>query len=84
MLGQDTIPGPAEHPLTPLERLAWPYGWFAERYGWHPLIVDQIPLGQLNQFPIYAGVVDDAKAIRAEQAQAEAEAEAKRLAPGGR
>lgn len=64
--------------------MAWPYGWFAERYGWHPIIVDQIPLEKLNQFPVYAGVVDEVKAIRAERAQAEADAEAKRQAARGR
>lgn len=64
--------------------MAWPYGWFAERYGWHPVVVDQIPLEILNQFPVYAGVVDEAKAVKQEEAAAQARAEAARSASRGR
>lgn len=60
--------------------MAWHYGWFAERYGWTPKQVDEQPAWVLLQFPVYAGVVDEAKAALQEKAQAEAAAEARRAA----
>lgn len=69
---------PEDHPVTPLERMAWRYGWFAERYGWTPSQVDAQPLWVMNQFPVYAGVVDEAKAQIQAAATAKAEREAAR------
>jgi hypothetical protein len=60
--------------------MAWRYGWFAERYGWTPTQVDAQPAWVIKQFPVWASVVDEAKATLQAQAQAEADAEAKRTA----
>ncbi len=50
--------------------MAWHYGFFAERYGWTPSQVDAQPVWVLNQLPVYAGAVDEAKATLQEEAQA--------------
>lgn len=60
--------------------MAWRYGYFAERYGWPPDVVDRQPLWVMLQFPVWADVVDEAKA----RAQADAEEAAKRDAKRGR
>jgi hypothetical protein len=64
--------------VTPLERVAWRYGWFAERYGWTPTQVDEQPLWVINQLPVYASAVEEAKAHLRQAAQAEAERDAAR------
>lgn len=56
--------------------MAWPYGWFAERYGWTPQEVNAMPLWIMLQFPVYAAAADEAKAYLQEVAAAQAKAEA--------
>lgn len=53
--------------------MAGRYGWYAERYGWTPQQVDEMPAWVAVQFPVYAATVDQAKATLTEEAARKAE-----------
>jgi len=46
--------------------MAWRYGWFAERYHWTPEQVDAQPAWIMQQLPVYARALEEARANLAE------------------
>lgn len=61
-----------------MERAAFPYGWFAEKYGWAPTLVDAQPWWVIEQLPHVARAYAEVQEMKAERARAEAERQASR------